>query len=813
MRNYMVALGMLICCVLSAHAQSNFTGKITVTITDKAGKPLPFTGVMLRKAKDSSLVKGEMSAENGSCTFDKIAAGHYYLQASQMGYTTTNSAAFLLDAAHKTVALGTLQLTAVGKHLQTVNITAQKPLIESAAGKTMMNIENSMSAAGNTALDLLRQAPGVQVDNNENVTLRGQSVTVMIDGKLTYLSGEQLTNLLKTTPGESIASIEILTSPSAKYDAAGNGGIINIKTKKGKMTGINGSISTTLTQAKYGRYGISGNLNWRTEKFNLFGNFDQGNYPRQVVRHYNKLFSEDDHSTGFLQQDIFQRNRFQNNSLKMGMDYFLNEKHTIGVLANGFKNAFNNAIYSTTQLGLQYKPADSIVNSLTTNYTKFDNIALNVNYKGILDTAGGREINFDADYAQFNSHRFVQLHDSLYDIQTQQNRDPNSIQTTGYTQLLIKSLKADLSWPLNNQAKLEAGAKASFVSTTNTLQFDSLYHGQYVPSPQLSDRFNYRENIYAAYASYKQLFNKTVLQLGLRVENTTSNGQSFTTATIVKRSYTDFFPNITAEQKLDNSNKISLAVSRRIERPQYDQLNPFMFYLDKYTYFKGNPYLKPQYSNIAELAYTFKDKYVATLHYSQIKGLIEEFIFQDDNTKASISTQHNYDKTAVYSMLFTLPFQFTKWWSSDNSADLSYNQYRFDDPTTGAPYSRYNFSYHLSSTNTITLPYAMKAEIMGYYNSPFIFGIFKGYNRYNLNLGMQKLFWNKSLTVKLSYNNILRNESYRGYADYGALHLNIYNTWQFRTVNLYFNYKFGSSSIKAARDRKTGTSDEQNRAG
>ncbi|SEW41503.1 TonB-dependent receptor [Chitinophaga arvensicola] len=813
MRTIIVALGMLFCALTTLAQQPKSTGKITLTITDPEGKPLPFTSVMVRKVKDSLLVKGELTTVTGSCSFDNIAYGHYFIQASQMGYNTSYSKVFQLDGAHKSLQLDTIRLNTLGKNLQAVNVTAQKPFIESSAGKTVMNIENSVSAAGNTALDLLRRAPGVQVDNNENVTLKGQSVTVMIDGKLTYLSGEQLTNLLKTTPGESIASIEILTSPSAKYDAAGNGGIINIKTKKGKMTGINGNINATLTQSRYGRYGISGNINWRTEKFNLFGNFDQGDYPRQTTRHYTRSLLEKDGSTTFLDQSIFQRNRFKNNYLKIGMDYFITEKQTIGVLANGYKNAFSNQIFSTANLGQQNMLPDSTVNSLTTNNNKFDNIALNLNYKAIIDTAGGKEISFDADYAQFNNHRLMQLNDSLYDAKTQLNRNPNSIRTTGGTQVIIKSLKADLSWPLGKESKLEAGAKASFVTTTNLLQFDSLANGSFKPSPSLSDQFNYQEDIYAAYATYKKQLHKTNVQLGLRVENTVSSGHSFTTETNVKRNYTDFFPNINIEQKLNDKNKLSLAMSRRIERPQYGQLNPFMFYLDKYTYFKGNPFLKPQYSNIAELAYTFKDKYIVTFRYSRIKDMMEEFIIQDDSTKASISTERNYDKTDIYSALFTLPFQVTKWWTSDNNFDFSYNQYRFEDPATNDPYYRYNFNYYLSSTNTITLPKDFKVEVMGYYNSPFIFGIFKGYAQYNLNVGVQKMFLNKNATVKLSYNNILRNESYRGSADFANLHLNIFNTWQFRTVNLSFSYKFGSATIKAARERKTGTSDEQNRAG
>ncbi|RFS26459.1 hypothetical protein DVR12_01330 [Chitinophaga silvatica] len=812
MKKIVVSLSIAMFCAISAVAQQNPTGKITLKIQDAEGKPLPFTTIMLKSVKDSVLVKGELTTEAGDCQFEKIKDGHYFIQASQVGYTTLFVPAFKIDATHKTIEVGTLKLSNSGKNLQAVNITAVKPYIETSAGKTVLNIENSVTAAGNTALDLLRRAPGVQVDNNENVMLKGQSVTVMIDGKLTYLSGEQLSNLLKTMPGESIANIEIITSPSAKYEAAGNGGIINIKTKKGKMTGINGNISTTLTQSVYGRYGVSGNFNWRTEKFNLFGNLDQGDNPRLVTRKYDRVVKDSDGGETSLFQDIFQRNRFKNNYLKLGMDYFLNDKNTIGVLASGYKNSFSSDLYSQTYLGRPGKATDSTLNSLTSNRNKFDNITVNLNYKGVIDSAGGREISFDADYAQFNSQRTLNLTDSMYDNHSGFNSSPNSIRNLNNNQVIIKSLKTDLSWPLNKNTKLEAGLKASFVTTTNRMLFDSLYHGAFVTIPRLSDQFEYEENIYAAYGSYKQQINKTNVQLGLRVENTSSTGHSFSTNSTVSRSYTDFFPNIAIEQALNPKDKLTLVLSRRIERPGYGQLNPFMFYLDKYTYGKGNPYLRPQYSNIAEFAYTFREKYIATLRYTRTTDMMEEFIYFDEVNKASISTQRNYDNVDVGSLLFTLPFEVTKWWTSTNNIDASYNRYRFEDLNKVA-FTTTSVNYYINSTNTITLPKDMKMEVMAYYNSPFVYSIFRGYSQYNLNLGIQKQFLNKNATVKVSVNNILRNESYRGAAEYGNVRLGIFNTWQFRTVNLYFAYRFGSNSIKAARERKTGTSDEQKRAG
>ncbi|WP_160712713.1 outer membrane beta-barrel family protein [Chitinophaga solisilvae] len=811
MKHFIVVLGMLCTLAIPALAQkAASTGSISLKITDNNGKPLPFANVLLRKAADSSLVKGELTSEAGDCLFERIPDGRYFVQASQIGFTTWYAAPFTIDAAHRQITLPAVTMATNSKTLKAVDVTAIKPFIEKGAGKTVLNVENSIAAAGNTALDILKRAPGVQLDNSENIKLKGTTVTVMIDGKLTYLSGEELTNMLKNTPAESISQIEIITSPSAKYDASGNGGIINIKTKKGKLTGVNGTVSGTLSQAKYGYYNVNGNINWRTTKFNLFGDLGRADRKVLVTREYRRTITDKDVTT-FLAQDLWQRNNFKRNAYKVGFDYFLNDKHTIGVLANGYGNSFNNQIFSETRLGKPGMSPDSLVNSISTNDNKFDNFTINLNYKAVLDTSG-REFSVDADYARFNSNRHLQLHDSLYDIRSGKYRNPNGIRNTGGTRITIKSLKADLAWPLGNQGKLEAGFKVSSVTTGNSLIYDSLKNGQFVFAPAQSNQFNYTEDIYAAYASYRKQLHNTGIQVGLRLENTHSNGESVTLKSNVKRSYLDFFPNLNIEQKLNDKNKIALAYSRRIERPEYGQLNPFAFYLDKYTFFQGDPYLKPQYTDNVELSYTFLDKFIATLGVNKTKDFINEFLSQNDSTKVSMSTLKNYQRSEVYSLVLTLPFQVTKWWSSDNNINCMQNEYRFTD-NTGKFNKTSSFTYSFNSTNTITLPHDIKLEIMGYYNSPFVYAIFRGYNEYNLNLGIQKTFWNKAATIKFSYNNLLRNEAYRGVAANNNLDMHIFNTWQFKTANIYFSYRFGNSSIKGARERKTGTSDEQKRAG
>ena len=795
----------------TAWAQSaSKQGKITVRIIDSKSQPLGFANVLVRAVKDSALVKGELSTEQGSCTIDNIPFGHYYIQSTLMGYAPVQSPAFILDANHQNLSLPAIQLVQQTKNLQAVNVTAQKPFIERSAGKTTLNVESSVSSAGQSVLDLLRKAPGVTIDKDDNVMVKGnQGVTIMLDGKLTYLSGEQLSNLLKSTPAETISQIEIITTPGAKYDAAGNSGIINIKTKKGQLTGINGTINASMGQSRYPIYNAGGTLNWRTTKFNLFGNYNYGNRRFYTLRELWRYINADEPM--LFHQDIWQRNQFKNSTYKAGMDYFISKQHTVGVLVNGYNNSFRNSIYSATDIGKQTGEIDSVLNTLTTNNNKFNNVAVNLNYKGQLDT-NGTEISMDADYARFKNNRNLNLRDSLYDRHLETVRDPHAIRNMGNTNVTIKSIKADLVMPLNKQSKIEAGVKASFVETDNKLRYDSLKGKDYVYAPSQSDQFIYKENILAAYTTYKLQWRKWDVQAGLRLEKTISEGNSISLQSKIKRSYLDFFPSLAADYKVNEDNKVGLSYSRRIDRPGYNGLNPFLFFLDKYTYARGNPYLRPEYTDNTELSYSYKQKYILTIGYSYTRDVIDELLTQNDSTKITLSTNINYNNRKNYSLSLVLPFDVTKWWNMSNTLSMYYNRYDLQSANINVQNSR--VEYYFSSTNTFTLPYDMKAEVSPYYNSPFVSGIFRGQAQYDVSLGLQKQVLNKNGTIKFNVTNICKaGNMFKGTALYDNVDTRIRNTWNQTVYTLAFSYRFGNNNIKGARERQTGTTEEARRAG
>lgn len=799
----------LLGAITTVFAQKDPAGSIQVKIADATGNPLPYASVAVRKAADTSLVKGQLSDTDGKCAFEKIAAGTYFIQASQMGYTAHQSEVFRVDGTHTRIDLKTITLQLAPKNLQGVEVTAQKPFIERSEGKTILNVESSIAAAGNTAMDILRRAPGVSVDKDDNLLLKGkQGVTVMLDGKLTYLSNESLAELLKSMQAESISQIEIITSPGAKYDAAGTSGIINIKTKKGQLVGLNGTANAGFGGGKYLFYNAGGNINWRTKRLNVFGNFNLGDRQSYNTR---LLFRTTGGNIPLqFRQDVYQTNDFLNRSVKAGIDYSISSTQTIGVLVNGYSNAFWREAPSATQIANQGGTTDSVLYTAVNANNRFKNISLNLNYKLKLDTSGG-EFTIDADYAKFKNQMNTELSDSLRNVHSGTVLQQGTLRTLPNTDITIKSIKADLVKVLNKTTKLEAGFKASMVSTDNMMRYDSLVDHTYVPVLSQYDQFIYKEQVIAGYLAYKKQIKNTDFVLGLRLEQTTSDGHSISLKSKIKKTYLDYFPNVTVDHKFSENHKLSLAYSKRINRPGYGQLNPFLFFLDKYTYFRGNSFLTPEYTHNTELSYMFKQKYIATLGYSRTNDLIDEYLAVNDETRITISTNKNLGKQNTYSLNLTLPFDPVKWWNTSNNLSVYYNQYRIRD--TVKNFTTEKLAYSFNSTNTFTLPHDFKLELSGWYESANVYGIFVARSMWAVNAGIQKTVLQKKGTLKLNVNDIFASNRFRGVANYNNVYLNVNNRWQNRTVNLSFSYRFGNNKIEAARERQTGSADELKRAG
>ena len=798
----------LLFSVTAGFAQTNPKPNISGVILDETKKPADYVTVVLFKASDSSVVKTAFTDPNGTFNFNVSGKGSYFYKASNMGYKTLKSKTIVLTEDNQKVDFGTAQLTTSTQNLKEVNVAVTKPLIERKMDKIVMNVSNSSVMTGSTALEVLQKAPGVTVDQNDKISMMGkQGVLIQLDGKQTYMSSADVANLLRNMQSSEIESIELITNPSSKYDASGNSGIINIKTKKNKNGGTNGSLSATAGYGKNFRGNTGLNLNHRTQKLNLFGNYNYGRNERDNLIAIDRI-SNGTPDTYFMQVGTSHRKQ-QNNNFKAGIDYFIDKKNTIGVLVNGYFNHGNETAGNNTLIGSSFNRVDSslITNSFQAN--KYNNVSYNLNYKSVLDTAGS-EISADVDYSKYkgndgsnyeNDYRF-QNGDRIRPIRYTRNNTPSIID--------IKAFKIDYNVSLNKTVKLEAGLKSSWVKTDNDLQAEMLVNNAWQNDVKRSNQFVYDENVNAAYTNVNKQFKNTSVQVGLRVEQTNSKGNLITTNTVVERNYWDFFPTLFVQQTLSKNNQLGFSYSRRIDRPSYDALNPFIYYLDEFTYSKGNPFLNPQYTHNFELSYTLLQKYMLSIGYSRVNDVIAEVILPDAANQSLYQTNANIATNISYNANLNVPVQITKWWQTNNNLNVFYLSFKSPD-LAGSALKTGKTSFQFKSQQTFTIMDGFTAEINGSYESPLDYGTLSLKARYYVDAGLSKSLFNKKASLKLALSDVFNMSENNLSSAYPGLTYSVHQKNETQIGRISFTYRFGKNEIKPARRRATGTEAEQGR--
>ncbi|QNK64421.1 TonB-dependent receptor [Pedobacter sp. PAMC26386] len=797
-------LFLLYLCPTNLFAQQ--TAKISGTVQDNK-QTIPAATVLLYTSKDSSLVTTAMTDQDGKFHFTAAPAS-YYIVSSSVGYNKIKTASFQLKTEDYQVPLITLKENS--KDLKEVSITYTKPVLERKADKLIFNVDATPSAAGLTALELLKKAPGVNVDHNENISLSGKSnVLVTIDGKQTYLSSAEVVNLLKSMQSSDIESIEIINNPGSRYDANSTGGIINIKTKKNNAVGFNGTLSLGAGFNTKLSTNNSVNLNYRKKAFNVFGSYSYSRSTYMQNLEINRV------TPGTNPLYFSQRNKDTTNynpqNFKIGSDFFLAKNHTIGFLVKGNINNHDGGTLSNVSIGNSFSTTDSILRTPSYSASSRKNFSYNINYKGVLDTAG-QEISVDADYSTFDgsnnadyTNRFFRPNGDFFkDGLIYRNFTPSNIN--------IKAIKADYTLPINKKVKLETGFKIASVKSDNNYIYENLIKGAWIFDDTKSNRFSYDEQVNAAYATLNVTLGKTTLQGGLRAENTSSTGNSITTNTLTKRKYTDLFPSVSLSQNFNENNTLNFSYSRKINRPNYQNLNPFIFFLDQYTYNQGNPNLKPEYSNNMEVNYLFKQKYSAALAYTHTSDVITQVLLQNEVKKSIYQTILNLASEDVVSLTLNFPVTITKWWNMNNNILGYFKQIKAPD-LNGSNLNSKQFSGNLYLQNNFTLNKLFSADAALYFNSPQIEGAFKVKSMYGADAGLRYNFPNKLGNLKLGVSDIFHSQRPRVFS---TLPGNTYTLEQYgntTAVRLTFTYRIGKMTVKSARNRSTGLDAEQKRLG
>ncbi len=607
-------------------------GQISGKVLKGSGEAFDLATVALILASDSSLLKSTFTGEDGSFSFDLLTEGSYQLRISAMGYENLQTALLILKGSEMKIQLPGLILQPGTKELKEVAVVGKKAFIERKIDRTVVNVDALIANSGTTAMDVLEKSPGVLVDQNGLISLKGkQSVTIFIDGKPSYLSGADLENYLRSLPSSALDQIELMTNPPAKYDAAGKGGVINIKTRKTNQAGWNGGLNLGYTQGELPRTNNSFNINFRKNKLNFFSNLNYNYQNYFTDLDLFRRYKNDDGSTqSFFEQNSYIRRKGNAFTGKIGMDYYQSEKSTWGLVLTGMDRAGQQTTDNVSQLLNSGRELDSVVKALSKEKQSFKNLGLNLNYRHDFDKSG-QQIALDADYLVYKTNNRQRIFNSSF-LPDQSLKSEDILLGELPANIKIYSLKADYTKPFKDKWKLEAGLKSSYTRTDNVAEYSYTIANVTRPDYQKSNHFIYKENINSGYLNLSRETGKWSIQFGLRAENTNSDGHQLGNPlkpdSAFNRNYTSLFPTAYISYKLDTlgNNQIGLNYGRRIDRPYFQDLNPFISPLDKFTYYEGNPFLNPSFTNSIELSHTFKNKITTTLSYSDTKDEVNETI-------------------------------------------------------------------------------------------------------------------------------------------------------------------------------------------
>ncbi|MEO6843685.1 MAG: outer membrane beta-barrel family protein [Ginsengibacter sp.] len=799
---------------ISIFAQTNH-GVITGKVTDGGDqKILDAATVSLYHLPDSALVKINLTDKDGNFEFERVSPGKYYLLATSTGHLATYSAPIEIKK-DENVEVGVLKLKENIKTLQGVTVELKKQFIERKIDRTIINVDASITNAGTTALEVLEKSPGVTVDKDGNVSLKGKAgVMIMMDGKPSYLSGQELADFLKNMPSSNIDQIEIMTNPSAKYDAAGNSGIINIKTKKNKMRGINGSVTSTISQAEYTRTNNSLNINYRTGKVNLFGNYSYSLWQSRNDLYILRKFRDPNTKevqTIFDQHTSTKRNsQYQN--LKLGMDFYANKKTTLGIVMSGYINPSSQNSLNRTDLNDANNRIDSIVVASNSNKGKSNNFSTNLNLRHLFDSTG-KEFTVDVDYLTYYQTSAQNLINNFLNPDYSVRQSPSQLIGAIPSNVNIYSAKTDFTFPLKKSAKIETGLKSSYVTTDNNALYQDNTSGGNVIDYGKTNHFIYKENINAGYINYSRQIKKWGVQAGLRAENTNANGHQVGNPShpdsVFTKNYTDLFPTVYVSYEANKKNTFSVNCGRRIDRPDYQDLNPFYYFLDEYTYQVGNTLLQPQFSDNFELSHTYNGFLTTTLNYSEVHNVFTEVLKQITSERKTFVTKENLASKTNFGLAVSANFPITKFWTTNLYANVTHDTYKGE--LSGGELNVNGTTFFSNINNQFKVNKGWSAELSGFYRSKGIESQMIQYPMWRLDAGVQKQILKTKGSLKLSIRDIFASQKFSGYVNYQDIDARIKNSWDSRTVSLTFSYRFGKP-IKNQQQRRTGgASDEQSR--
>ncbi|MGI8950947.1 MAG: TonB-dependent receptor domain-containing protein [Chitinophagaceae bacterium] len=809
----LLCLATIVCINLYAQQSAKIIG--TVKSTDN--KPVEAATVSLLKVKDTSLVKIAVTDKSGNYEFEKIKSGNYFLSIEAVGYNKFFSHQIELTENTANTQVAAIQLTLTQQQLSGVSVSARRPLIENKIDKTVVNVDASPTNTGISALEVLEKSPGVTVDNDGNISLKGkQGVIVMIDGKPTYLNKQDLANYLKNMPSNQLDQIEIMSQPSAKYDASGNSGVINFVTKKNKANGFNGSITTSAIIAQYFKNTNSININWRKGKTNIYGN-----YGYSYWEGFNDIYIDRNlrDTTGlpfnrYVEQHTFGRFSDRSHDFKAGIDFLADKNTTFGFAVKG---TIDNQSFTSTGTANIFDSLHNFVqynNAISQTKTPLTNVGFNLNFQKKLNDKG-KEISADADYIFYNTPGIQYSDNYLYNSDKTPSELPYLLNGNLPALIDIFSFKADYKQPLKGNATLEAGIKSSYVKTDNNAEY-SLFNNdsqKWEHDDTLSNHFIYKENINAAYVNVNKQIKKFSVQLGLRAEQTIADGNQITKQISFNKNYIQLFPTAYFSYQKNDKNTFGLSYGRRIERPDYQQLNPFQFQLDRYTYEQGNPNLQPQFSHNIELSYNYKGELNVSANYSITNDIINDVLITrktpGDSNYTTYQTSQNIASNTNVGLSVNYSKQLKKWWTINVFGNVFNNHYKgiIDGQNIDANITSFNGNF----SSQFNFNKGWSTELSGWYNAKNLVSsaiLAEPMGMFSFG-GGKKILKDKG-SIRINIRDPFYLAHFKGSTDLNQSFTQIKSYWDNRRAIITFNYRFGKTNGQQTH-HNSAAEDEQNR--
>lgn len=783
-------------------AQEIRTTSLKGSVNNSLGRKLEGASLLLYKSKDSVQIKSIISDSSGHYEFLKLDETDYFIRVIYVGMKTYSSPILTLKSEP---VFHHIRLEENANELNTVRISATPSFIQQQLGKVVLNIAGNPASEGSSAFELLEKAPGITIDQQGAISMRGrQGVTIMINGKVQQLSGTELTEMLRGISGTNIQQIELVHNPSARHEAAGSAGIIDIRMRKPTDAGINGNLNLSAGQGEFFKSINGGNINLGIGGLNLFGNYSlasRGDYVKiDMERTYHGAALP---LSGFL-QNLKQEISYQSHTSRLGADYAISNKTTVGAEWFGnFIHINRNTNSKNKHLGnsvvLQFENTLSDVVNGRTNY------GANINLMHKMDTAG-TSLTIDADYARFLLDD-IQDYDIRYlNPDFQEVKTPYLLYNDAAGDLNIKAISINFNKKIQQSVEFAAGIKSSYTNSGTALDFFDRSNQENVLDQQLSNQFDYKEDVQSAYLNLSQKGTTMDFQFGLRAEYTKVSSNALKADSRFEKQYFQLFPSAAIRMNINEVHSIGASFSRRISRPSYNQLNPFFYFLDLSTRFSGNSKLDPSLSNSAELNYTWKGKYIFSIGYFNSNAPILDVQIRDpENASSLIQTPVNLRKQTDYTLMMNIPITISDWFSSSNN--LSYNYVIFkgsvqsEEIATQKPYLYFN------TNNSFKLA-DWSLQLSGTYNGSRYQGNVKAEAVVYTSVAVQKKIGKRAI-LGFNMGDIFHSNTIRSKNALSTYDNKLYWRRDSRFGVLNVTYRFGGKDNSGK--RKTGAAEEEKR--